>query len=125
MSEIGNLLNIDRPSLSRVVDRLYKRGLVERQQDPSNRRVIRLHLTDVSRALLLDMAEQRESRVREVFDSFDEQSAQRIADSLIDLADATETMARVKQFYPIPTGADPIVQLLTNFPRSRRTPPRD
>lgn len=45
-SELADLLDVERITLCRMVDRLAEAGLVERRADPSDRRVWRLHLTE-------------------------------------------------------------------------------
>ncbi|WP_235536388.1 MULTISPECIES: MarR family winged helix-turn-helix transcriptional regulator [unclassified Sphingomonas] len=44
-SEVAEMLDVERITLCRMVDRLAESGLVERRADPSDRRVWRLHLT--------------------------------------------------------------------------------
>ena len=44
-SELADLLEVERITLCRMVDRLAEAGLVERRADPADRRVWRLHLT--------------------------------------------------------------------------------
>ena len=45
-SELAEMLDVERITLCRMVDRLAEAGLVERRADPSDRRIWRLHLTD-------------------------------------------------------------------------------
>ncbi|WP_084690977.1 MarR family winged helix-turn-helix transcriptional regulator [Sphingomonas sp. SRS2] len=45
-SELADILDVERITLCRMVDRLAEAGMVERRADPSDRRVWRLHLTD-------------------------------------------------------------------------------
>jgi len=44
-SELADLLEVERITLCRMVDRLAEAGLVERRADPRDRRIWRLHLT--------------------------------------------------------------------------------
>jgi MarR family transcriptional regulator, transcriptional regulator for hemolysin len=44
-SELADLLEVERITLCRMVDRLAEAGLVERRADPKDRRIWRLHLT--------------------------------------------------------------------------------
>lgn len=43
-AELADLLEVERITLCRMIDRLAEAGLVERRADPSDRRVWRLHL---------------------------------------------------------------------------------
>ncbi|MEO0965027.1 MAG: MarR family transcriptional regulator [Planctomycetota bacterium] len=45
------------PDITRLTDRLRDRGLVDRHRDPTDRRVIRLTLTDAGRELVDDLNE--------------------------------------------------------------------
>ena len=52
MSELAGQVLISRPTTTRVVDRLVERGWVARLRDGSDRRVVRVALTDDGRAVL-------------------------------------------------------------------------
>ena len=45
-SEVADILEVERITLTRMIDRLADAGLVERRADPSDRRVWRVHLTE-------------------------------------------------------------------------------
>jgi DNA-binding MarR family transcriptional regulator len=49
--ELNRHVLLSQPALSRLVDRLAERGLVERQPDPADGRGVRLSLTAAGRAL--------------------------------------------------------------------------
>jgi DNA-binding MarR family transcriptional regulator len=51
LSELNRHVLLSQPALSRLVERLAERGLVERQADPADGRGIRLSLTAAGRAL--------------------------------------------------------------------------
>jgi DNA-binding MarR family transcriptional regulator len=50
-SELNRHVLLSQPALSRLVDRLAERGIVERQSDPADGRGVRLSLTAVGRDL--------------------------------------------------------------------------
>jgi len=52
ISEIGALSGASPPAASQLVERLVQQGLVERAEDPANRRIKKLRLTDKSRELI-------------------------------------------------------------------------
>src|SRR5579871_6413695 len=54
MIDLAHRMEVKLPALSQIVDRLAKRGLVERHADPQDRRVVRMALTDLARALVAD-----------------------------------------------------------------------
>jgi DNA-binding MarR family transcriptional regulator len=49
IGELYRHVLLSQPALSRLVDRLVERGLVERSADPADRRGVRLSLTDAGR----------------------------------------------------------------------------
>lgn len=49
LADLAEHVLLSQPALSRLVDRLVERGLVERTVDPQDRRAIRLFLTDQGR----------------------------------------------------------------------------
>lgn len=51
-SEIARLIGIDRGAVTRLVDRLVQKGLVERVDDPGDLRAARVVLTDRGRGLV-------------------------------------------------------------------------
>ena len=51
LSELNRHVLLSQPALSRMVDRLAERGLVERRSDPVDGRGVRLSLTGTGRAL--------------------------------------------------------------------------
>ncbi len=50
ISELNRHVLLSQPALSRMVDRLAERGLVERLSDPADGRGVRLSLTEAGRA---------------------------------------------------------------------------
>jgi DNA-binding MarR family transcriptional regulator len=51
LGELNRHVLLSQPALSRLVDRLADRGLVQRQHDPADRRGVRLSLTPAGRGL--------------------------------------------------------------------------
>lgn len=54
---LADILDVEPITLARIVDKLEANGLVERRQDPADRRVRLLHLTDKAFPLLAEMRE--------------------------------------------------------------------
>src|SRR5215207_10606853 len=50
-TELAEMLEVDRASAGRMIDRMEKGGWVERRADPVDRRVKRLHLTPEARRI--------------------------------------------------------------------------
>jgi len=51
-SELAEMLDLQPISLTRLLDRLAENGLIERRDDPNDRRANRLYLTPAARPLL-------------------------------------------------------------------------
>ena len=81
-SEFSDLLDIEKPTLGRLLDRLEDKGWLERRGDPSDRRAKRVYLTgnvrDLMRALRRLAADLRAS----AFDGLDEIERERLLDAL-------------------------------------------
>lgn len=56
-NELAALIEVEPITVGRLIDRLEVRGLVERRNDPSDRRVRRLHLTNAAEPLLDEIGE--------------------------------------------------------------------
>src|SRR3954452_3289417 len=52
VKELGEALSMSLPNASRTVDALLQRGLVERREDPDDRRIKRVGPTDEARTLI-------------------------------------------------------------------------
>ena len=58
---LADTLGVEGPSLVRILDQLCTNGLVERRDDPNDRRAKTLHLTDEGRALAAGVEAQLEA----------------------------------------------------------------
>ena len=54
-TELADMLEIDRASAGRMIDRMEKNGWVERRADSADRRINRLHLTPEARKMHAEM----------------------------------------------------------------------
>jgi MarR family transcriptional regulator for hemolysin len=66
--DLADILEIERPSLAQLLDRLEEAGLVLRREDPNDRRGKTLHLTQEGRALFertKDLADRMAERLFE------------------------------------------------------------
>ncbi len=66
-SELATRLGVSTSALTGMVDRLVRPGLVERQRDAGDRRVIHICVTEQGRQALGEAQARRRARVREVF----------------------------------------------------------
>jgi DNA-binding MarR family transcriptional regulator len=69
-TQLGNRLSFDNPTVTGVIDRMERDGLVERRRTSSDRRVINIFLSDKARAILSeveDIAEEVNDRALEEY----------------------------------------------------------
>jgi MarR family transcriptional regulator, transcriptional regulator for hemolysin len=57
--ELAEILEVEPITIARLIDRLETRGLVQRRDDPSDRRIWRLHLTTGAAPVLQALAHER------------------------------------------------------------------
>ncbi len=86
--ELAEEVSVSPPTITGITDRLVKQGLVERREDPRDRRIVVLGLTDEGRKLTLEIAEKSRVYMGEVFDSLTSERLAEICSALEDLAAA-------------------------------------
>ena len=69
MNELSKLLELDKSSISGLVTRAERRGLVERVPSAADRRVVLVNLTDHGRSLVAHVSTQFEGDVSAILDS--------------------------------------------------------
>jgi DNA-binding MarR family transcriptional regulator len=99
-SELAEMLEVEKATAGRMVDRMEKKGWVVRRSDAGDRRVNRLHLTDEAEMIQLRLA----------------QIAERTVDDALSLLSAgereefSEVMRRVKRQLQAMLGAEPALR---------------
>jgi DNA-binding MarR family transcriptional regulator len=66
LSELNRHVLLSQPALSRMVDRLTERGLVQRTADPADKRGLQLSLTNAGRAVQREIGRQHARGVAQV-----------------------------------------------------------
>jgi MarR family transcriptional regulator for hemolysin len=77
-SELAELLDLQPISLTRLLDRLARNGLIERRPDPNDRRANRLYLTPAARPLLAELAALGHDMMETVLEGLDAGSHERL-----------------------------------------------
>lgn len=72
LSELGERLYFDNPTLTGIVDRMERDGLLQRQRDEDDRRVVKVHLTAKGRTLYHDIGYLAEETDAESWEGFTE-----------------------------------------------------
>jgi len=122
MLEVSHKLEVKLPALSQIVDRLVKRGLVERHADSQDRRVVRLCLTEQARAILAEAHTARQARMTATRQNLGERAIRAVIKGLELLAEAAERVeaAEREAAPPFSPDSDPLVELMSRRARTRR-----
>jgi DNA-binding MarR family transcriptional regulator len=87
VTEIGERLQIPRPQMTHLIDKLVNLDMVERQADDRDRRIINITLTSKSKALLKRRKRMMESAIRETLSSLTDKELKELSTSLRKLRD--------------------------------------
>jgi DNA-binding MarR family transcriptional regulator len=68
MRALAESMDVSQASATGIVDRMEQRGLVERQRDGEDRRVVRVAITDEGRKLIAGMAQERREHLAQMLD---------------------------------------------------------
>jgi MarR family transcriptional regulator for hemolysin len=86
-SELAEILDLQPISLTRLLDRLAKNGLIERRADPNDRRANRLYLLPAARPLLEQLGRLGAEMMEAVLDGLDTKSNERLLHDLHTMRD--------------------------------------
>lgn len=73
MSGLGSEVGLSPSSITRMVERLERKGLVSRRRSPSSRRAIDIHLTNAGADLVANVIDVRQRAIRAIIDSLPEE----------------------------------------------------
>ena len=79
---LADSLGVSLAAMSRAVDGLYERGLVQREEDPLDRRMKRIGLTEAGREVPVALNAARLSALRSLIDSLAEDEAGGLGEAL-------------------------------------------
>lgn len=91
-------------SLARLLDRLQGQHLIERREDPADRRAYRLYLTPEGRALVDELDEVRTAIAQEVLGTVEDQSIVAGLETLAAIREQTRAQREDKTQIPAPAG---------------------
>jgi DNA-binding MarR family transcriptional regulator len=100
---LADSMGVSLPTMSRAVDGLFERGFLLREEDPVDRRMKRLRLTDAGRRVPLALNEARLSALHELIGSLGEEEAAALEHAL---ALILEARADIAAFLPAEKGND-------------------
>jgi DNA-binding MarR family transcriptional regulator len=87
IAEIGELLQIPKPQMTHLIDRLEKLDIVYRQPDTNDRRIINVILTDRGRAIVHEIDENLYASISETLSCLSDAEIRDLAQSLKKLGD--------------------------------------
>ncbi len=90
---LAELLGVSLPAMSRAVDGLFERGLVGREEDPSDRRMKRIRLTEAGHEVPQALNEARLSALQELMGSLRDDEAEAFEAALTLLLERREEIA--------------------------------
>lgn len=86
-TELAEMLEIEKPTLGRLLDRLEAKGWVRREHDASDRRVWRVHLTDEVEPALRTMRKIAAELRRDALTGIGADERERFVDTLLSIKD--------------------------------------
>ena len=92
-TELAGLLDIEKPSLGRLLHRMEMKGWIERRDDPNDGRTKRVHLTDKVRPMLQIMRDLASVTRNEAMRSLDDNEREVLTDLLQRMRDDLSVMA--------------------------------
>jgi DNA-binding MarR family transcriptional regulator len=97
ISEISERFEITAAAASQHVDNLVQAGLIERDEDPHDRRAKQIHLSSKGRTLLESGMSERYRWMDKLAETLEERDRQKIADALVILTEAARKLDHVQQ----------------------------
>jgi len=73
MTELSKNLDVSMPTMTAMIDRLLKSGLVERERNDTDRRVVRVKLTEGGVGILRRLKKTRREEMEKILMSFNEE----------------------------------------------------
>lgn len=100
--ELADYMDVEPISIARLVDRLAARGMVERRDDPADRRIWRLHLLPPAYPVLDHMRGERDDMAHVVATGLTQQSLEAVRRSLIAIKSNVLAELRTRPAEPAP-----------------------
>src|SRR5258708_3965202 len=112
MQQLCPLLETKLPALSQVVERLVRRGLIDRRADPSDRRAVQLYLTESAHQIMAKSNAIRQARMDQTVSYLRAEEIQLAIEGLSALADAAERLMEEEKAASV-DNPDPLVELIS------------
>ena len=96
MSTMAKRMQVSKPYITAVLDRLVEEGLAVRSQDPEDRRVINISISASGKEALADAKVRARGNIRRVLSLLDEDDRRRLNSSLLELNDIITKLEDLK-----------------------------
>lgn len=82
LKELSEILELNKSTVSKTVEDLFKKGLITREQLESDRRAVKINLTDTGRRHFIKIEKDMNDRFREIFDRIPEDKKDSVLNAL-------------------------------------------
>jgi DNA-binding MarR family transcriptional regulator len=103
MNGLAEMLDVSQASATGIVDRMEQRGLVTRERDAEDRRVVRVVLTREGEGLIEQLAANRRDKLAQLLDTLAEDDAAALLRGLIAMRRAREALHAQAPSMPNPS----------------------
>lgn len=117
MNELSQRMEVKLPAASQIVDRLVKRGMVERHADTLDRRVVRLELTPQARVKVKQLRRKRDTRMEATLHRLMPEETDQVIAGLSLLARAAEQLLDAERATMTETKEDESLSDFVTLPR--------
>ena len=100
LSELAGQIRVAPATMTKLSDRLVQQQLIERRDDPTDRRVIRVALTAAGRSALSEAAVPSHAYFNRMFAAMGPEDVEALASSLEQLVEAAELVAEQEEPAP-------------------------
>ena len=92
MKDFSERLGVTQSTVTQLADRLVKRGLIDRSSDPTDRRVVRLHLSTYGLEILERAEAAKSQLLEEIWEALDPEEQTEVLQGLETLASCAEAV---------------------------------
>jgi DNA-binding MarR family transcriptional regulator len=98
MSELSQMLSVTLPTMTAMIDRLIQSGLVKRERDERDRRVVLVRLTGDGKKVISNLMEIRKQEIEKVLRTLEQEEVEVFLDSIESVAQLlTKARTRVDE----------------------------
>jgi DNA-binding MarR family transcriptional regulator len=90
LSQLAEILSVERPNLVAIVDELQKRNLIERKRDPNDRRAFGLFPTKAGQTLLHEAMQNVDLSERKILETFSDADMEHLTSLLAKIETAAK-----------------------------------